>query len=64
MKLEVTEALGVELVESEPLPLLQKVALSVPDALGPREGESVPVPHELREEDGEGETEGLLEGLA
>jgi hypothetical protein len=49
VKLEVTEALGLELVEREPVPLLQKVGLPELDALGEapgeEEGESVPEEH-------------------
>jgi hypothetical protein len=49
VKLEVTEALGVELVESEPVPLLQNVGLPELDALGEapgeEDGESVPEAH-------------------
>jgi hypothetical protein len=64
VKLEVTEALGVELVESETVPLPQNVGLPELDALGEapgeEDGESVPEAHTVEETEAQEEADTLL----
>ncbi len=64
MKLDVTEALGVELVESETVPLPQNVGLpeldSLGEAPGEEDGESVPEVHTVEEAEAQEEADTLL----